>query len=151
MRMPLLRMLPLVALGLCTVLSASHASAQDKPDVNLITQTISKITVPDGMTEDDMWKMQQEYFDKVLAKSTILKHYTIYRHAWGSLGASVVVNLEFATWADIDAFNAVERDALEKAAWPDEAARKAFLKKMNDFLDPYHRDEIYTISNTMRK
>ena len=151
MKMPLLRMLPFAAFGLCTVLSSSTTSAQEKPDVNLITQTISKITVPDGMTEDDMWKMQQEYFDKVLAKSTILKHYTIYRHAWGSLGASIVVNLEFAKWADIDAFNEVEREALEKAAWPDEAARKAFLKKMNAFLDPYHRDEIYTISNTMRK
>ena len=151
MKMPSLRMLPFAAFGLCTVLSTSTASAQEKPDVNLITQTISKITVPDGMTEDDMWKMQQEYFDKVLAKSTILKHYTIYRHAWGSLGASIVVNLEFATWADIDAFNEGEREALEKAAWPDEAARKAFLKKMNAFLDPYHRDVIYTISNTMRK
>ncbi|MFZ1686982.1 MAG: hypothetical protein WAU70_06160 [Flavobacteriales bacterium] len=151
MKTTLLRLLPIVALTTGLMIPGSHVLAQDKPDVNFITQTTSKITVPDGMTEDDMWKMEQEYFDKVISKSAILKHYNIYRHAWGSLGATVVVTLEYATWEDIEKFSTVERDALEKAAWPDEAARKAFLKKMGSFNDPYHRDEIYTVSNTMRK
>lgn len=151
MRTPLSRMLPIAALTSCFVFTGSRTAAQEKPDVNYITQTTSKISVPEGMVEDDMWKMQQEYYDKVIAKSTILKHYNIYRHAWGSLGATMVITLEYATWEDIEKFSSVEREALEKAAWPDEAARKAFLKKLNDFSDPYHRDEIYTVSNTMRK
>ncbi len=122
-----------------------------KPDVNYITQTTAKIILADGLTEDDMWKMQQEYFDKVLAKSTLLKHYTIYRHAWGSLGASVVITLEFGTWEDINKFNTEEREALETAAWPVEADRKAFLKKLNSFEDPYHRDELFVVQNSMRR
>lgn len=98
-----------------------------------------------------MWKMQQEYYDKVIAKSTLVKHYQIYRHAWGSMGATVVITLEFATWEDIMKFNQEEREKLENAAWPDEAARKAFVKKMDSYEDRFHRDEIYTVSNTMRK
>ena len=146
------------------LLATSSASAQTKPllpvaakvtppkpDVNFITQTTAKIVVPDGTTEDDMWALQQEYYDKVIAKSTLVKHYTIYRHAWGSMGASLVITLEFATWEDIEKFNMEEREALEKAAWPDEAGRKAFMKKMDSFEDPYHRDEIYTVRNSMRR
>ncbi len=143
--------LPVIALALAIAGGSLRATAQDKPDVSYIAQTTSKIVLPDGATEADMWKMQQEYYDKVLAKSALLKHFSIYRHAYGSMGASIVTTLEFAVWEDILKFNEEEREALEKAAWPDEAARTAFLKKLNSFEDPYHRDEIYTIRNSMRR
>jgi hypothetical protein len=161
-----MRTLVLSSTLLAVVLYAGNTSAQvktsptaaavarpmaAKPDVNYVTQTTAKIVIPDGLTEDDMWRMQQEYYDKVLAKSTLLKHYTIYRHAWGSMGASVVLTLEFGSWGDIDKFNSEEREALETAAWPVEADRKAFLKKLNSFEDPYHRDELYVVRNSMRR
>ena len=149
--MKYLKIVPVACLVLALCGTSMRAVAQEKLDVNYITQTTQKIVIPDGSTEDDMWKVMQEYYDKVLSKSVVLKHYSTFRHAWGSLGASMVITLEFATWEDIKKFNEVEREALEKAAWPDEAARKAFMKKLNSFEDPYHRDEIYTISNTMRK
>jgi len=143
--------LPLAMLVVALFGTITRALAQEKPDINYISQTTQKIVLPDGGTEEDMWKAMQEYYDKVLAKSVVLMHYTVYRHAWGSLGASLVITLEFDTWEDIMKFNEVEREALEKAAWPDEAARKAFLKKLNSFEDPYHRDEIYAVRNSMRK
>lgn len=139
----------LLLLSFCT--NAMRTVAQTEPDFNFITQTTQKINLPDGSTEDDMWNVMQEYYDKVLSKSKILMHYTVYRHAWGSLGASVVTTLEFDTWEDIMKFNETEREELEKAAWPDEAARKAFLKRLDGFEDPHHRDEIYTVRNSMRK
>jgi hypothetical protein len=145
-----MKMIPIAGLFLALCCTTSNAVAQEKPDVNYIAQTTMKIVVPEGSTEKEMWDMLQEYYNKVYAKSTILKHFTVYRHAYGSVGGTMVVNMEFATWADIENFDA-EREALEKAAWPDEAARKAFLKKMGGFHDRYHHDEIYTISNTMRK
>jgi hypothetical protein len=150
MRKTLLRTMLATALAI-GLMPGTRVMAQDKPDVNFITQTTSRINHPDGTTEDDMWKMQQEYYDKVIAKSTIVKHYQVFRHAWGSVGASLVFTLEFATWEDIEKFNREEREALEKAAWPDETARKAFLKKMDSFEDPYHRDEIYEVRNSMRR
>jgi hypothetical protein len=145
------KFVPMAALFLALCGTTTRAVAQDKPDVHYITQTTQKIVIPDGSTEEDMWEVMQEYYDKVLAKSVVLKHYEVYRHAWGSLGATVVITLEFNTWEDIMKFNEIEREALEKAAWPDEAARKAFIKKMNSFEDPYHRDEIYVVRNSMRK
>ena len=132
-------------------LRAQTSTAPEKPDVNYITQTTAKIFIPEGGSEDEMWKMQQEYYDKVISKSAAVKHYQIYRHAWGSMGATVVITLEFATWEDIMKFNETEREALEKAAWPDEAARKAFMKKMDSYDHRYHRDEIYDGGNKMRK
>ena len=151
MKKIVLHMLTATALCVGLLTTATRAVAQDKPDVNFVTQTTQKIVLPEGTTEDDMWKVMQEYYDKVLSKSVVLKHYTVFRHAWGSLGASLVVTLEFDTREDIMKFNETEREALEKAAWPDEAARKAFMKRMNSFEDPYHRDEIYAVRNSMRK
>ena len=133
MKKIVLHMLTATVLCVGLLTTATRAVAQDKPDVNFVTQTTQKIVLPEGTTEDDMWKVMQEYYDKVLSKSVVLKHYTVFRHAWGSLGASLVVTLEFDTWEDIMKFNETEREALEKAAWPDEAARKAFMKRMNSF------------------
>ncbi len=58
--------------------------------------------------------------------------------------------MEFETWADIDNFEK-ECTKLEKEAWPDEAARSAFLKKMASYMDTHHSDEIYTVAPGMRK
>ena len=148
--MKYLKFIPLAALALIACGSTTNAVAQDKPDVNIIAQTTMRIVVAEGVEEKAMWDMMQEYYDKVYAKSIVLKHITIYRHRYGSEGGTMVVNMEFATWADIEKFDD-EREALEKAGWPDEAVRKAFMKQLGAFQDPYHRDEIYTISNTMRK
>ncbi|MBK6883704.1 MAG: hypothetical protein IPH05_12305 [Flavobacteriales bacterium] len=148
--MKILKFIPIAAILLAASSTTTNAIAQDKPDVNFIAQTTMRIVVPEGGAEKEMWDMMKEYFDKVYAKSTIVKHCTIYRHAYGSEGRTMVVNTEFATWADIEKFDE-EREALEKAGWPDEAKREAFMKKMGSFQDPYHHDEIYSISNTMRK
>lgn len=130
---------------------AASSTAAEKPDVNYITQTTTKITIPVGGTEKEMMGIWKEYFDKVIAKSTLVKHFTMFRHAWGSLGASIVITYEFTSWGDIDKYHTEEAPSLEKAAWPDEKARTAFLDKMSSYEDRYHRDEIYVVSNGMRK
>lgn len=130
--------------------TSSTVLAQDEPAVKYIAQTTSEFVMPDGVTREEVQKTFQEYFDKVISKSTIVKHYTMYVHAWGSLGASYVTTMEFDSWEDLDKFNE-EFEKLEKAAWPDEAARTAFMKKLGSYSNPHHRDEIYTVMTTMRK
>lgn len=127
------------------------ASAQEAPKTNFITQATSRLEIPEGEEEDAFWNMQQEYFDKIISKSKLVVHYCIYRHAWGSEGATVVETMEFANWNDIDTFNKVESVALAEAAWPDEKARTAWMKKWRSYEDPHHHDEIYSISLSMRK
>jgi len=130
--------------------TSTMAQAQDAPPVKYIAQTTSEFVMLDGVTREEVQKTFQEYFDKVISKSTIVKHYTMYIHAWGSLGASYVTTMEFDSWAELDSFRD-EFEKLEKAAWPDETARKAFLKKLGSFSNPHHSDEIYTVMTTMRK
>ncbi len=66
------------------------ATAQDGPKTNFITQATSRLVIPDGEEEEAYWKMQQVFFDKIISKSKLVLHYSIYRHAWGSEGATVV-------------------------------------------------------------
>ena len=42
-------------------------------------------------------------------------------------------------------------DTIAKAAWPDEAARTAFFKKLDSYADMHHSDEIYTVMKSMQK
>lgn len=125
--------------------------AQDEPKTNFITQATSRLVIPEGEEESEFWKMQQQYFDKVISKSKLVLHYSIYRHAWGSEGATIVETMEFANWNDIDAFTQEESKTLVEAAWPDEKARTAFMKKWRSYENPYHHDEIYRVSLSMRK
>ena len=65
-------------------------------------------------------------------------------------GASIVTSMEFELWAGIDNFEK-ECTKLENEAWPDGAARSAFLKKMASYMDTHHSDEIYTVIKSMQK
>lgn len=142
--------LPIVALSFALCGAGKQAVAQEKPANPYIVQTTANFVIPEGSTREDVQKAFQEYYDKVITKSKLIKHFAIYIHAWGSHGASFVRSMEFANWDDLDKFED-ELDALEKAAWPDETARKAFLKKMGSYSSPYHSDEIYTVMSSMRK
>lgn len=124
--------------------------AQDKPKNDYVTQTTTKFVVPEGGTKADMQATFQEYFDKVISKSTLIKHYSVLLHAWGSLGGSYVTTMEFANWDDIGKLGD-ELDALAKVAWPDETVRKAFFKKLESYSDMHHSDEIYTVMKSMQK
>ena len=148
--MKYLKTVLLSAATLALSFTSSTVVAQDAPAVKYIAQTTSEFVMPDGVTREEVQKTFQEYFDKVISKSTIVKHYNMYIHAWGSLCASYVTTLGFDSWADMDKFGD-EFDKLEKAAWPDEAVRKAFLKKLGSYSNPHHRDEIFTVMTTMRK
>ena len=138
----------ITAIATCFLLAAT---AQEEKKTNFVTQVTTRLVIPDGMNESEFWDIQRELFDKVFSKSELVVHYSIYRHAWGSEGLTIVETMEFANWNDIDTFRTVERRALMEAAWPDEAARKAFVKKWSSFLVPHHKDEIYHISLYMRK
>lgn len=148
--MKYLKTVLLSAATLALSFTSTTAQAQDAPAVKYIAQTTSEFVMHDGVTREEVQKTFQEYYDKVIAKSTIVKHYGLYVHAWGSLGASYVTTMEFDSWDDLGKFGA-EFETLEKTAWPDEAARKAFMKKLESYTSPHHRDEIYTVMTTMRK
>ncbi len=144
------RILSIAVLALALGGSAQRTLAQNQPANTYVVQTTVQFVLPEGTTRADVQKAFQEYYDKVVSKSTLIKHFAIYIHAWGSHGASFVRSMEFGKWEDIGKFED-ELEALEKAAWPDETARKAFLNKLDGYSSPYHSDEIYSVMNSMRK
>ena len=91
--MKYLKTVLLSAATLALSFTSSTVVAQDAPAVKYIAQTTSEFVMPDGVTREEVQKTFQEYFDKVISKSTIVKHYNMYIHAWGSLGASYVTTL----------------------------------------------------------
>lgn len=148
----MLRYLPTIALSVALVGSSTTTRAQDKPapEPTYVTQTTVPIIVPDGGTMKEFHHMYKEYFDKVIAKNTLIKHYSLLRHAWGSEGGTFVIVAEYASWSDIGKA-ADETDELVKAAWPDEDARKAFFAKLASYQDMHHSDEIYTAVDDLTK
>ena len=133
------------------LIMCGNPQAQEEMKTNFVTQATSRLVIPAGDEEKSYWKMQQEYYENVISKSKLVVHYSICRHAWGSEGATIVERMEFANWNDIEKFTKEESRSLAAAAWPDEKAREAFFKKWRSYEDPYHHDEIYSISLSMRK
>ena len=92
---------------------------------------------------DGDWKaIEKEYMDKVTKKNEHVMSARFYLHRFTEDNTELMYVQTHGSWEDID--KAGERNAeLEKEAWPDEEARKTFLKSRNDFYSLEHSDEIY--------
>ncbi len=92
---------------------------------------------------DGDWKaIEKEYMDKVTKKNEHIMSARFYTHLLTENSTELMYVQTFASWEDID--KAGDRDAeLAKEAWPEEEARKAFLKSKNAFYSINHSDEIY--------
>lgn len=152
MRNSLIQYLPTIALSVALIGATTATRAQDKPAPapSYVTQTTVRFVMPEGGSGKEFVDMYKEYFDKVIAKNPMIKHYSILRHAWGSVGGSFVIVAEYASWADIEKAGD-ETEKLVEAAWPDKAAREAFFTKLASYQDMYHSDEIYTVQDPFTK
>lgn len=92
----------------------------------------------------DTWKaVEKEYFDKVTSKNELVMGSGVYLHRFTPDNRELLVVNTYGSWEDIDKAGARNAE-LEKEAWPDEEARKAYFKKRNAYYADYHSDEIYT-------
>lgn len=91
----------------------------------------------------DEWKAQEKaYRDKVTKKNEHIMGSGYYTHLLTENSNEVIYVQSYPNWEAVD--KAAARNAeLEEEAWPDEEARKAFLKKLNSAYSIYHSDEIY--------
>ena len=91
----------------------------------------------------DEWKaVEKEYMDKVTKKNENIIGAGYYTHLLTENSNEVLYVQSYPNWEAIDKAGA-RNSELEKEAWPDEDARKAFLEKMNSAFSIYHSDEIY--------
>ena len=89
------------------------------------------------------WKaIEKEYMDKVTSKNEHVMGAGYYTHLLTENSNEVVYVQTYPNWESVDKA-AARNSELEKEAWPDEEARKAFLKKLNSAYSIFHSDEIY--------
>jgi hypothetical protein len=88
-------------------------------------------------------KLRMEYAEKVIHKNPHILAYYPMGHAWGANNRELVDVYIVASLADVAEMNTAIAD-LEKAAWPDEAKRKAFFKKYDRYFTGQHGDYLYT-------
>ena len=98
----------------------------------------------DYETEDSWEDIEKEYLNKVTMKNEFIMGSGFFVHRWTADNSELRYVQVFADWAAIDKAGARNAE-LEKEAWPDEAARKAFLKKQGAFYSIHHSDEIYAV------
>lgn len=91
----------------------------------------------------DEWKaVEKEYMDKVTSKNEFIMGGWYYTHLITESSNEVLYIQSYPNWEAIDKA-AARNSELEKEAWPDGEARKAFLKNMNSAFSSFHSDEIY--------
>ncbi|MDO7170881.1 hypothetical protein [Mariniflexile sp. AS56] len=104
------------------------------------------------MEDFDMatWKAgEKEYLEKVTRKNEYIMSSSVYVHQMTPDNTELLSVRAFRTWGDIEKASAKDAE-LEKAAWPDETARKAFLKKLASYYSHEHADEIYSTLPTAK-
>ncbi|WP_142785074.1 hypothetical protein [Changchengzhania lutea] len=133
------------AIVLTLLLFSTTIVAQD--DAPKIPEFITVTTNHWNMDKKDFkmseWKAaEKEYLEKVTMKNEFILGSSMYLHNMTADNSEFLSVQTFATWEDMGKFG--DRNAeLEKAAWPDEAKRKVFLKNLNSYYANEHSDEIY--------
>ncbi len=119
--------------------------AQDitRPEYVAFAYTAWNFGLDDETANPEQWTaLSKEYNEKVTMKNEFIRSTAVLSHMYTPDNADVVFVTTYNTWADIEKAQA-RNEALEAAAWPDKAAREAFMKKMNRYVVHQHSDEIY--------
>lgn len=130
---------------ICFVLliSCSFLTAQEKESQQYLAVTTLHWNMDmEDFSMQDWLAVEKEYHDKVTSKNEYILATTTALHFMTADNTELLYVQLFNSWNDIDK-STTRNGELIKAAWPDAAKRKAFLKKRDSYYDSYHSDEIY--------
>ncbi len=121
--------------------ATAFTQADQRPEY--VTVTTLHWNMDNDDFDMDEWKaVEKEYMDKVTSKNEHIRSNAFYMHYLTADNRELISVTTYNSWEDID--KAGDRSGeLEKEAWPDADARKAFLKKQNAYYADFHADEIY--------
>ena len=142
--MKLLKHLWALALIL-TSLATSHlvAQAPTRPQFVVLTKTHWNMNAENTPDMRANWmSMEKEYLDKVTKKNDYVFSTALLTHYYTADNSEVIQVHTYKTWDDIEKAQ-MKFDELEKAAWPDEAKRNAFMDKLDNSYENRHSDNIY--------
>jgi len=116
--------------------------SQEQPQLFIKVKTMHWNMDLDDFSMQDWKALELEYFNKITMKNEYILSATVLQHHFTGDSSEILFITVFDTWNHID--QATQRtNELMKEAWPDEADRKAFLKKQAKFYANEHSDEIY--------
>lgn len=127
---------------LCLALLPSFVWGQNDPQFLVVTRV--HFNPKSGATLDQWKAHEKEIFEKVTLKNDLIVSSNVLIHYYTNDNSEVLFASTFRTWDDIEKAAAKDEE-LAKAAWPDEAKRKAFFDKATSFYTSEHSDEIRTI------
>ena len=135
--------LSIVAFTMLMLFSTTIFAQEDSKRPMYVVATTMYWNMNNDNFKMDEWKAtEKEYMDKVTKKNSLVMSARFYTHRFTADNTELMYVQTYASWDDID--KAGEKNAeLEKAAWPDENARKAFFKKRDNYYAAEHSDEIY--------
>lgn len=87
-------------------------------------------------------KGYNDFAKNIIHKNPLVKAYYPHRHLWGSDSRDFIEVFVFDSLADLEK-STDKNNELIKAAWPDEAKRKAFFDDMNKLFTGKHADYIF--------
>ncbi len=121
-----------------------HAQDENRPAyVALTTDHFNLAYSNDEAAQKEWMSLEKEYLDKVTKKNDFVMSSGMLVHYYTPDKSEVVYFSTYKSWEDID--KAGEKfSELEEAAWPDKAARTAFLHKLGKYYQNHHSDEIYS-------
>lgn len=125
------------------LLNFSFVKAQDEtPDGPMYLSATTMYWSKDYEGSDEDWRaVEKEYMEKVTKKNEYVAWAGYYTHLFTENSNEVIYVQGYPSWEAMDKA-AARNGELEKEAWPDETARRAFLDKMQSAYSKYHSDEI---------
>ncbi|WP_152558172.1 hypothetical protein [Altibacter lentus] len=126
------------------VFSMTWAAAQNN---NARPEFLSVTTMHWNMDNEsfdmDEWKkVEKEYLEKVTMKNEYVMSASFYLHFFTEDNSELMYVQSYPNWEAMGKA-AARNEELAKAAWPDDKARMAFLKKREAYYSHEHSDEIY--------
>lgn len=120
-----------------------HAQDNTRPAFITMTHTAWNFDLDDDTSSPKEWMdLSKEYNEKVTMKNEFVRGTVVLTHMYTGDNSDVILVTTYNSWEDIE--KAQDRNSeLEKAAWPDEAARNEFFKKHDRYYVHKHSDEIY--------
>ncbi len=134
-----------ILVAICLIFSLSFRLAAQDDGQQIITVTTAHWNMEMKDFSMDEWKkVESEYHEKVVKQNEFIAHSNVLMHYYTPDNSEILFVQTFRNWEDVA--KAVERsNELTKQAWPDEDARKAFLKKQNAYYSSMHSDEILSV------
>lgn len=124
-------------------LSASSVTSQEEKTAKYYSVTTMHFNLNND-SDADWYDTEKEYLEKVTMKNEYVMGASFFTHLYTENSTDVIYVQTYSSWEDIDKASARNTE-LEKEAWPEEAARTAFLKTQRNFYTPEHSDEIYNV------